>query len=205
MDHQMQFRVLGPLEIMADGRPVNVASKPRAILAILLIHANEVVSTDQLLDAVWGEEQPSGGPRTLTFHIRKLRGGGGPADVIATKVPGYVLEESPARVDALVFESLLAEARDVQANDPAGALKLLDEALSLWRGTAYAVPFLSNSHLLAIQFSGPGIILTTDTEELIQIARDRVTIEFDWEDCQAYGIEDCPAQPELEEEEPDED
>jgi WD40 repeat protein/DNA-binding SARP family transcriptional activator len=138
MDHQLEFRVLGPLEILADGRPVKVdAPKQRAILAVLLIHANEVVSTDQLLEAVWAQEQPSGGPRTLRYHIFKLREAL-PADVIRTRAPGYVLEVSPSRVDALVFESLLAEARDIRSTDRGGALKRLDEALGLWRGSAYA-------------------------------------------------------------------
>jgi DNA-binding SARP family transcriptional activator/WD40 repeat protein len=134
----MEFRVLGPLEVLADGKAIPLdAPKQRAILAVLLIHANEVVSTDRLMEAVWAEEQPSGGPRTLRYHIFKLREAL-PADVIRTRAPGYVLEVSPSRVDALLFQSLLAEARDIRATDRSGALKRLDEALGLWRGSPYA-------------------------------------------------------------------
>ena len=145
MDHAMEFRVLGPLEIVSDGRHVSVdAPKQRALLAVLLIHANEVVSTDRLLELVWEDEQPSGGLRTLRFHISKLRDalepgrGQGEEGIIATRAPGYVLEVAPARVDALAFETMLAEVREVRDTDPATAVKLLDEALALWRGNPYA-------------------------------------------------------------------
>jgi len=145
MHRQMEFRVLGPLEIMADGKPVEVdAPKQRALLAVLLIHANEVVSADRLLELVWGDEQPSGGLRTLRFHISKLRDAlepnrdQGEEGAVATRSPGYVLDVALARLDALAFETLLAEAREARDPDPVGAVKLLDEALALWRGDAYA-------------------------------------------------------------------
>jgi WD40 repeat protein/DNA-binding SARP family transcriptional activator len=111
------------------------------LLAALLVHANEVVSTDRLLDLVWGEEQPDVG--ALRYQVSKLRETlqgdreSGEEGVIATESPGYVLRGTTGQIDALGFESLLDEARLVRATDPAQALHLLDEALELWRGPAY--------------------------------------------------------------------
>ena len=70
----MEFRILGPLEVWEADRPVALDSaKQRAILAVLLLHAGSVISSDRLIDLVWGEKAPEGGKRTLRFHISKLR------------------------------------------------------------------------------------------------------------------------------------
>ncbi|MDJ0663246.1 MAG: BTAD domain-containing putative transcriptional regulator, partial [Acidimicrobiia bacterium] len=138
MDHQVEFRVLGSLEIVVDGKAIKLdAPRQRAVLAMLLVHANEVVSSDQLLEAVWGEQAPGTGVSSLRYHVSKLREAL-PADLIATRAPGYVLEVETSRIDALVFESSLAEARAIRESDPASALKLLHDAIGLWRGGAYA-------------------------------------------------------------------
>jgi hypothetical protein len=117
----VEFRVLGPLEIVAAGEPINVdAPKQRAILAMLIIHANEVVSTDQLLEAVWGEKASDISLSTLRAYVSKLREVL-PADVVVTKSPGYLLDVAPDAVDQVRFEELVAEARKERATDPAGA------------------------------------------------------------------------------------
>ena len=142
---QVEFLVLGPLRVLDTGRPVTIAApRQRALLAALLVHANEVVSTDRLLDLVWGGDDSEVGISTLRYHISKLRDvleqdrESGQDGIISTQAPGYVLNATPGQIDALGFETLAREASDFQSTDPAQALKLLDEALSMWQGAAYA-------------------------------------------------------------------
>ncbi len=138
VDTPTQYRVLGPLELLANGRQIKLdAPKQRAILAMLLIHANEVVSTDRLLEAVWGEQAADTGLSTLRYHVSKLREVL-PEDAVATKSPGYLLDVGPDAVDKIRFERLVTEARKASATDRQRALELLDEAIGLWRGSAYA-------------------------------------------------------------------
>lgn len=143
MDHQLEFRVFGSLEIVADGTPIKIdAPKQRAVLAVLLVHVNEVVSTDRLMDAVWGEDEVGVG--TLRYHVSKLREtlqseiGSAAETVIATEAPGYVLRTDSDSLDAARFDGLVDEARQILQSEPERALRLLDEALALWRGDAYA-------------------------------------------------------------------
>ncbi len=133
----MDFRVLGTLEVLNEGRPVAVtAPRQRALLAVLLVHANEVVSTDRLLDLVWGDDQPDVG--ALRYQISKLREALGVSGVIETRAPGYVLDVEWRQVDALVFENLVGKARQIRATDPEKAAALLDDAQALWHGDPYA-------------------------------------------------------------------
>jgi DNA-binding SARP family transcriptional activator len=141
----MEFLVLGPLRVLDTGRPVTIAApRQRALLAALLVHANEVVSTDRLLDLVWGGDDSEVGISTLRYHISKLRDvlepdrESGQDGIISTQAPGYVLRATPGQVDALAFETFTRDARQVLATDPGQALKLLDDALSMWQGAAYA-------------------------------------------------------------------
>lgn len=140
----MQFRILGPLQVLAAGRPVDPgAPKQRALLAFLLIHANQVVSTDRILEEVWAGDPPPGGARTLQVHVSKLRralaaggsSGGGP---LRTDGPGYALEVGPNDLDATEFESLWRRARGELEVNPGHAAATLRHALSLWRGPALA-------------------------------------------------------------------
>jgi len=140
----MEFRVLGPVEVWHRGSVVPVPPKQRALLAELLIHANEVVSTDRLLEEVWGEAQPEGGVKTLRFHISKLRDAldpdraPGEEGAVATRAPGYVLRADPEVIDAARFELLVDDARQALVEDPVAAAGLLEEALALWRGPPFA-------------------------------------------------------------------
>ena len=132
MDHHLEFRVLGSLEVVADGKAIKLdAPKQRAVLAMLLVHANEAVSTDRLMDAIWLDDDVGVG--TLRYHVSKLREnlqseiGSAAEEVIATEAPGYVLRIEQAFIDAARFDSLVDEARRDLPSSPDVALRKLDE------------------------------------------------------------------------------
>ena len=131
----MEFLILGPLEVVEAGREIAVAgSKPRALLAVLLLYANEVVSRDRLVDELWGEAPPETAATALQVHVSQLRKALG-RETIVTRAPGYVIRVGPGDLDAECFESLL---KDAQGQDAAVAAETLREALELWRGPALA-------------------------------------------------------------------
>ena len=137
----MRFCVLGPLEAYADGRSVAVGGgRQRALLALLLVHAGEVVSRDRLIEELWAGDPPPGGSQSLDAYLSRLRRAfreAGAGDVLATRSPGYVLHAE--ETDARRFEALAAEGRETLAAGEAGrAAQVLAEALALWRGAAYA-------------------------------------------------------------------
>ena len=135
----MDFRILGPLEVLDDGRPLALGgSKQRALLALLLVHANQTLTSERLIDELWGESPPANAPKTLQVHISRLRKAlasdavGGP---LFTREGGYQLELDTDRLDSHRFEALAAEGRsELAAERPQGALATLESALSLWRG-----------------------------------------------------------------------
>src|SRR3954449_4361785 len=114
----MDFRILGPMEALEEGREVALGGgKQRALLAVLLLHANETLSTDRLIDELWGESPPATAAKAVQVRISRLRkalaesrGDGGP-ETILTREHGYRLELDPERLDATRFERLLAEGR----------------------------------------------------------------------------------------------
>ncbi|HUJ91224.1 MAG TPA: BTAD domain-containing putative transcriptional regulator [Gaiellaceae bacterium] len=131
-----EFRLLGPLEVLTDGRPAPLrAAKQRALLADLLVHRGKVVSVDRLVDDLWQESPPAGARHALEAHASRLRGALGDAAALVAQPPGYALEVEPDLVDAVRFERLLAEAR---AAAPEQAAELAAAALALWRGPALA-------------------------------------------------------------------
>jgi predicted ATPase/DNA-binding SARP family transcriptional activator len=137
------FRILGPLEVRAGGRPIEIAAaKPRAVLAILLLHANAVVPTDRLIEEIWGERAERRLRHTLQVYVsqlRKLLAPAGVADRIVTRGTGYLLQVGPGELDRDRFERLLAEgSRAFVVGDSAAAAERLRGALSLWRGPALA-------------------------------------------------------------------
>jgi DNA-binding SARP family transcriptional activator len=110
-------------------------AKQRALLALLVLRANEPVASDELVEALWGEQPPQTAPKALHGHVsalRKLLG----AERIATKPPGYALRVDPGELDADRFESLVAEARRIDG--PEDRSRQLASALALWRGAALA-------------------------------------------------------------------
>jgi YVTN family beta-propeller protein len=142
----MDFRILGPLEALDDGYAMPLGgSKQRALLAVLLLHANEVLSTDRLIDELWGDRPPATAAKTMQNHISRLRKAlangaeNGRDGIVVTREHGYELRLDPERLDARRFERLAAEGRsELAAGRPEPAISLLEEALSLWRGPALA-------------------------------------------------------------------
>jgi DNA-binding SARP family transcriptional activator len=135
----MDFRILGALEVRDAGRPVSLgAQKQRAVLAVLLLHANELVTSERLLEDVWSDGSPPTARTALQGHVSRLRKALGPT-LIRTHDAGYALELGLQDVDAQRFEGLLDESRSVRAEgDAARAAATLSEALALWRGPALA-------------------------------------------------------------------
>ncbi len=133
----MEFRILGSLEVTGEGRrvPLGGASQ-RALLALLLLHANEVVSTDRLIDELWGEQPPESGATALQVRVSQLRKTlGSAAERLETKAPGYLFRLGPDELDLDRFSRLLSEADEAE---PPVAARTLREALALWRGPALA-------------------------------------------------------------------
>jgi DNA-binding SARP family transcriptional activator len=142
----MDFRILGPLEAVDDGHALPLGgSKQRAVLAVLLLHANETVTTDRLIDELWGEHPPATAAKTLQNYVSRLRKalvdgvGEGRHGMLVTREHGYELQLDPERLDAHRFERLSAEGRsELAAGRPEPAVSELEEALSLWRGPPLA-------------------------------------------------------------------
>lgn len=136
----MRFCVLGPIEVYNGSRRVAVrGARQRALLALLLVHAGEVVSRDRLVDALWDRVPTAGGAQSLDTYLSRLRRAFrdvGVEGVIETRAPGYVLRAEDT--DAARFEALLRDGRTALAEgDPAQASELLGEGIALWRGDAY--------------------------------------------------------------------
>src|SRR6266545_1418541 len=131
----MEFRILGPLEVCGEAGPLPLGgAKQRALLAILILHANEVVSAERLLDDLWGERQPTSGTKALHVYISQLRKVIGD-DRVLTRAPGYALRLDPEELDVNRFQRLREQA---EAAEPHEAGAILREAISLWRGTPLA-------------------------------------------------------------------
>ena len=142
----MEFRLLGPLEVWHEGRALELRGlKRRAVLALLLLHANEVVSRDRLIDELWEEHPPANASAALQNHISRLRKDLGP-ELLVTKDSGYVLSVDPDALDVWRFESLVAEAGGLAAQERRAKL---DEALALWRG--HPLADLLQEHTLAVE------------------------------------------------------
>jgi DNA-binding SARP family transcriptional activator len=133
----MEFRILGPLEAWDEGGEVSLGgSKPRAVLAVLLLHANEVVSADRLIEELWGEDSPERAAGALRVNVSRLRKVL-PRDVLTTRSPGYVIRVEPDALDLHRFERLVEEGRSLLGRGlAADASERLRQALSLWRGRA---------------------------------------------------------------------
>jgi DNA-binding SARP family transcriptional activator len=121
----MEFRILGPLEVIRDGRPLDLSGrKRRALLLALLLDANRVVSSPRLIDALWEEEPPATAHKALQLYVSQLRKLLG-RERLQTKAPGYLLRLEPDELDLARFERMQSEGE-------------LREALALWRGSPLA-------------------------------------------------------------------
>lgn len=137
----MEFRILGPVDVLQDGEPLAVGHpKQRSVLAVLLVEPNRLIPTSRLIDRVWGEDPPTSARNVLYGHIGRLRSiltTQGRHDVtLFRRSGGYQLSVDPDAVDLYRFRSLVASAR--HSDDDSEAAALLDEAHALWRGPAFA-------------------------------------------------------------------
>jgi basic membrane lipoprotein Med (substrate-binding protein (PBP1-ABC) superfamily)/DNA-binding SARP family transcriptional activator len=137
----MEFRVLGALEAGAGAAMADLGPpKQRALLAILVLHAGEIVPVDRLTDLLWGDEAPRTAPHSIQIYVSELRKALEPIAgrrLIHTRTPGYQLDASTEEVDAKRFEGLVARGRTaLQDGDHAAAITSLRAALELWRGPA---------------------------------------------------------------------
>jgi DNA-binding SARP family transcriptional activator len=139
----MDFRILGPLEVLHEGRAVALGgSKQRALLAVFLLHANETLTTDRLIDELWGDRPPATAAKNVQMHVSRLRkalaaqeAGG----LVVTRERGYDLELDPERLDSHQFERLVDEGRsELAAGHPDRAAAALEAALAVWRGAPLA-------------------------------------------------------------------
>ena len=135
----LEFRILGPLEVVGDGGPVRLGGpKQRATLAILLLRANRVVSIERLADDLYAGAPPVTAVTQVQRQVSELRKALG-ADTIETRAPGYVIRLSPDQLDLSRFERLSGEAALARAaGDARKASELLRDALALWRGSPLA-------------------------------------------------------------------
>ena len=143
MSSDVEFRLLGPLEVVEDGREITVgAGRRRALLALLLLHRNAVVPAERLIEELWDGRPPPTASKSLQVQVSQLRkelasaagSNGGP---LLTRAGGYVLEVKPESVDIACFERAASEGEQALADGrPADAAARLREALALWRGPA---------------------------------------------------------------------
>src|ERR1041385_7486711 len=167
----VEFRILGPLEVLEDGRPLALGRlKERLVLAVLLLHANEFVSRERLMDDLWGPSPPPTARKAVNVYISKLRqtltrNG---HDPIATADGGYRLAVEPDLIDADRMRSLVANARERMADgESEAASRLLQDALALWRGPTLA-----------------GLVLESfGRDEVAQLDELRLTVLMDRIDC----------------------
>jgi DNA-binding SARP family transcriptional activator len=143
----MDFRILGPIEAIEGNRPLALGgAKQRALLGMLLLHANEVVSSDRLIDELWAGDRREEAVRALQVAVSRLRKAlrpdrvaGAESGLVVTRAPGYELRTDPERLDVKRFEALASEGkRALVAGDARSARAKLDEALRLWRGPPLA-------------------------------------------------------------------
>ncbi len=142
----MQFRILGPLQVEHEGRPLDLGRpKQRALLALLLVHAGHLVSTDRIVEDLWHGDPPTDASAAVQVQVSRLRqvlaagGTDGGSPLLESRKPGYVLHVGGDDLDAARFERLVDDGRRATADArPEAAAARLTEALALWRGAALA-------------------------------------------------------------------
>src|SRR5690348_9994841 len=167
----MEYRILGPLEVAHEGKPVPLGRlKERLVLAVLLLHANEFVSRERLIDELWGEAPPPTAKKAVNVYISQLRKAlaRNGHDPITTADGGYRLGVDDAELDVSRLRQLLATARErASAGELEAAAELLRKALGLWRGATLA-----------------GLLLESrGRDEIAQLDEFRLTAQMDRIDC----------------------
>ncbi|MFL6016976.1 MAG: BTAD domain-containing putative transcriptional regulator [Gaiellaceae bacterium] len=137
IERQLEFLILGPLEVRSEGRALELRSaKQRSLLAILLLSANEFVSSERLTEELWPGGPPEKASNVLQVHVSQLRKALTPG-LLATRAGGYALAVEPEQIDSVRFERLVNEGiAAVAMDDPSRALQTLERSLALWRGSA---------------------------------------------------------------------
>ncbi len=138
----MEFRILGPLEVVDGDRRIPLGGrKRRALLAVLILRRQQVVSVDELIEALWGDDPPKTAEHSVQVYVSELRkalGDDGTADVVH-RPPGYVLDVPAVAIDVDRFDGLRERGRAALGDqDPARAAGLLADALAVWRGPPLA-------------------------------------------------------------------
>jgi predicted ATPase/DNA-binding SARP family transcriptional activator len=134
----MEYLVLGPLELRRDGASIPLPTgRPLQLLALLLLHRGRQVSTDHLIDCLWGAAPPKTARTALQVHVSKLRQALGDPSPIATVERGYRLDADDEELDASRYARLIRDAERLVGVDPLQALKALDAADGDWRGSPY--------------------------------------------------------------------
>src|SRR3954466_1013416 len=135
----MEFRLLGPLEVLTEDGAADVgAGKRRALLTYLLINADEVVSAERLIDELWGEHAPATAAKSVHVYVSQLRKAlHTNGDVLVTRGSGYELKLGDSQLDSRLFEQRLTEASAaLEEGEARQAAELARRALELWRGPA---------------------------------------------------------------------
>ncbi len=141
----MEFRVLGKLAVERNGSDIDLgAFRQRALLGLLLTRPNQVWSTDQIIDGLWGDDGAGDKQNALWVYVSGLRKALEPdrpkrtdGTVILTRAPGYLAEVDAESLDSARFERLVVEGRALVETDPPAASIVLTEALALWQGRAF--------------------------------------------------------------------
>jgi predicted ATPase/DNA-binding SARP family transcriptional activator len=179
----VEIRILGPVQALDGGEPMTLGGmRERSLLALLALSPGQTLSSDHIIDQLWGEDLPANPANALQALVSRLRRAVG-AEAIVTQAPGYVLDVEPGAVDAMQFRTLVETAADEV--DPASRSEKYRAALALWRGAPLAeFPFeefaqrdraaLEELHLLAVEArisadleSGGGGELVPELEDLI--------------------------------------
>ncbi|MCU1361455.1 MAG: transcriptional regulator, putative ATPase, winged helix family [Ilumatobacteraceae bacterium] len=142
----VEYGLLGPLEVRRDGAVLDLGSpKQRALLAMLLMHANHVVSVDRIIEDLWNGDPPDRAAGAVHAYVSLLRRAleptrspRAPATVLVSEAPGYVLRTDPSTIDGARFELLVSAGRAALETDAHAALRAYDEAMQLWRGPVLA-------------------------------------------------------------------
>jgi DNA-binding SARP family transcriptional activator/tetratricopeptide (TPR) repeat protein len=165
----MDYRILGPLEVSDGERLLALGGpKPRSLLVVLLLHANQVVSSDRLVDELWGEGPPRSALKLVQGYVSGLRRSLGAA--LETRPPGYRLRVEEGDLDSLAFLRLADQAREaVRKTDLERAERLFSEALALWRGAPLA----------DVELLGPASVEPDRLQELRRgVLLDRIDVDL---------------------------
>src|SRR3990170_2249089 len=157
-DTPLRVRLLGPVEVSHEGQALDLGSpKQRAVFVVLVLHRGEAVSTDRIIDLLWGERPPRTASHSVQIYVSELRrafAAAGAGTIILTRRPGYLIESDDLDLDVDRFQELAARGRDSLAADDPSAVELLDSALALWDGdplSDYAFEDFALRHISAIK------------------------------------------------------